>query len=261
MLATEFTDAYGTFALDWGSIHHVEVVDNHATCYREDESVLSEISFVLHEDKYVKHGEYKYYPQTRTVIKHYKYDLLHREDGPAIIISYQDDVYYEYWYKDGKVHHIGFPAIVCFKNGVLKSETWKQEGKIHRDDGPAFIMWYSNGNLKEVKYFKNEKLHREDGPASLILKENGELYHEVWYKEGDYHREDGPAVIMSHGVAKQDWYHHGVKIDMPADEPNDVEIDVPEDESNDVEMLEAPGRWEDILLEKEQQNNSDPEWD
>ena len=239
MLPNEFTDAYGTFNLDWKNIHHVEVEDNHVTCYREDGSILSEMTFVLHEDKYVKHGEYKYYLQFITTIKHYKYDLLHREDGPAVIESHINGSCYEQWYKDGKVHRIGLPACVLSNNSILTSEMWVQEGKIHREDGPAFIMWYFNGNLNEVKYYKDGKLHREDGPASLILKENGEICHEVWYKDGQYHREDGPAIIMYHGTVKQDWYHHGVKIDAIIDEPNDVE------------MLEAPSRWEDAA----------PEWD
>lgn len=249
MLATEFTDAYGTFNLDWKNIHHVEVEDNHAICYREDGSVISEFSFTFHEDKYVKHGEYKYYPQFSTTIKHYKYNLLHREDGPAFTVSHQDGTYYEHWYKDGKTHRIGFPACISSHNGIFTLELWKQEGKTHRDDGPAFILWHSNGNLNEVKYYKDGKRHREDGPASLVLTENGEIYHEVWYKDGKCHREDGPAVIMWYGTVKQDWYHHGEKIDASVDE------------SNDVEMLEAPSRWEDVLLEKEQQNPGDSEWD
>jgi hypothetical protein len=68
---------------------------------------------------------------------------LHREDGPAVILSSGSKI----WYRHGKYHREDGPAAEWY-NG----ETWWcREGRLHREDGPAFIgadgskSWWLNG--------------------------------------------------------------------------------------------------------------------
>ncbi len=88
-----------------------------------------------------KNGSYKF--DNMTV--HYKNNVLHREDGPAI-------------------EHV---------NGTKE---WYVNGELHREDGPAIEF---DGGQK--RWFKNGKLHREDGPA--VEFSHGQ--HEgLWYLNG-----------------------------------------------------------------------------
>jgi hypothetical protein len=103
-------------------------------------------------------------------VKYYKpgTDVLHREDGPAVVWTRGNKA----WYKEGKYHREGGPAIE-YSDGA---EAWYIDGKRHREDGPAFIepngheAWYKEGNR-----------HREDGPALEYA--NGR---KEWYIEGEW---------------------------------------------------------------------------
>ena len=57
-------------------------------------------------------------------------NLLHREDGPAVIYNDGGLSYYQY----NKLHRVDGPA-VTYKDG---SKRWLQFGKLHRLDGPAY---------------------------------------------------------------------------------------------------------------------------
>ena len=72
--------------------------------------------------------------------RYYKDDMIHREDGPAIINS------------DGFV-------------------AYSINNMLHREDGPAVI--YADG---DIEYWINGKRHRKDGPA--VIYSNGTL--EYW---------------------------------------------------------------------------------
>ena len=78
-----------------------------------------------------------------SLIKIYKNEKLHREDGPAIIVSNGSKV----WYRNSLCHRDDGP-------GVIDSDgfkAWYKNGLYHRDDGPAIIHndgtkeWYKNG--------------------------------------------------------------------------------------------------------------------
>ena len=159
------------------------------------------------------------------IIFHYKDNIFHREDGPAII--YPDGVV-EY-YINGKKHRKDGPAVI-YTNGIL--EYWI-EGKLVDEYRPGFgcfepksreealerldrkerpycremyladinKMWpeMKNGlivNKYGIKlYYKDDKLHREDGPA--VIYSNGNF---SYWIDGKKHREGGPAVIYSNGI-------------------------------------------------------------
>lgn len=74
----------------------------------------------------------------------YKKGILHREDGPAIIVD--GIVRHEEWYFDGLRHRIGGPAVTFFDDLI---KVWLVNGKRHRIDGPAFDspkkkIWFFN---------------------------------------------------------------------------------------------------------------------
>ena len=65
-------------------------------------------------------------------VLYYKNDLLHREDGPALVTQDKTQV----WYKNGEVHsYDNQPAIVS----VDGFKSWYDTGIRHRSDGPAVI--------------------------------------------------------------------------------------------------------------------------
>ena len=75
--------------------------------------------------------------------------VLHREDGPAIILSSGSTLYY----RDGKLHRLDGPAVEL-ANG---SKSWYLNGKLHREDGPA-IEW-ANGSKE---WYLNDKWYTEE---------------------------------------------------------------------------------------------------
>jgi hypothetical protein len=92
-------------------------------------------------------------------------DMLHREDGPAMIVSNDDGTTTE--------HYCRF-------------------GRLFRLDGPALI------NSKIKSYYVNDRLHREDGPAveiesrkayclagkDFLTKDDYEAFLEQWKEKG-----------------------------------------------------------------------------
>jgi hypothetical protein len=99
-------------------------------------------------------------------VRIYRYESLHREDGPAVTYSCGT----QQWCKNGLLHREDGPAII-YTNGT---QMWYIKGKLHRKDGPAVI--YFDGS---IEYWQYGKLHRENGPA--IILSNGT---ESWYKNG-----------------------------------------------------------------------------
>ena len=86
--------------------------------------------------------------------------VLHREDGPAIILSSGSTLYY-------------------------------RDGKLHREDGPA-CEWGSGSK----EWWLNDKLHREDGPA--IEDANGT--NEWWLNGKEYTEEEYVMIQFMNGV-------------------------------------------------------------
>jgi hypothetical protein len=123
----------------------------------------------------------------------FKDELLHREDGPAVIfVSGSKE-----WYFEGERHRDGGPAV---ENG--NACTWYHHGQKHRIDGPAEITAHG-----DAYWYVNGKLHRLDGPA--IDRKDGTY---SWFAYGKLHREDGPAssIISGHSRTRiERWYYQG----------------------------------------------------
>lgn len=92
----------------------------------------------------------RYYHKDGTVSDSYNGNILHREDGPAII--HNDG--YQAWYMDDERHREDGPAVI-FPSG---SKNWYINGVLHRLDGPAIETcnhnqtWYIHG----IRYLKQE---------------------------------------------------------------------------------------------------------
>ena len=116
----------------------------------------------------------------------------HREDGPAVIKSCGDRIWYQY----GLRHREDGPAV----ERVDGSKEWWIEGRLHRTDGPAVErvdgskLWWFNG-----------RLHRVDGPAVDYTDGTKQ-----WWLHGRLHREDGPACLWSNGDTG--WYSNGIPV-------------------------------------------------
>jgi antitoxin component YwqK of YwqJK toxin-antitoxin module len=139
---------------------------------------------------------------------------LHREDGPAYIVSNSEGGMFRWdYYQEGKLHRVGAPAS-NWASG--RDHAYYQEGKLHREasepegsPGPAvelgqggyfevvssdWLVRSFNGPAK--LYFRDGLLHRDNQPAVESLGSK------CWYQEGKLHREDGPAVEVKKG---HDW--------------------------------------------------------
>jgi hypothetical protein len=90
---------------------------------------------------------------------------LHREDGPAIINTNGDKL----WYLNDLLHREDGPAI----ERVNESKHWFLHGECHRADGPA--TEYKD----HTRYYLYNKLHRTDGPA--VEWSNNSNSYQVWY--------------------------------------------------------------------------------
>lgn len=67
--------------------------------------------------------------------------------------------------------------------GKRKIEEWRKDGYLHREDGPAYIQYYSS-NKKRFEYkfwYINGKVHREDGPACILYDRRGNEISSVWF--------------------------------------------------------------------------------
>ncbi|MFA7275886.1 MAG: hypothetical protein WC043_03685 [Pseudobdellovibrionaceae bacterium] len=151
----------------------------------------------------------------------YCYDeegLLHREDGPAAILTNGT----QKWYRHGKLHREDGPAKITpdmpQRGEYWGTQRWFQNGIMHREDGPACIL--RDGTKK---WFHRGRLHREDGPAIEYPDggkehwENGQLHcedgpavdipeMEVWIKQGKIHR-DGDLPALTCRVTNSDTFY------------------------------------------------------
>lgn len=82
----------------------------------------------------------------------YIHGKVHREDGPAVIISNGTQA----WFLNDEKHRANAPAVI-FGNGTTE---WWVNGQLHRENGPAAS--YPDGM---TKWYLNGVKHREDGPA------------------------------------------------------------------------------------------------
>ena len=92
------------------------------------------------------------YDQTEKCTMYVVNNLLHRQDGPAIV--YDNGL--QQWYLNGVQHRIGGPSHY-HPDGTAH---WMQFGKYHRVDGPAI-----NFAFGQKQWRLNGLFHRTDGPA------------------------------------------------------------------------------------------------
>ncbi len=122
-----------------------------------------------------------------------KYDddrngLIHREDGPAILIwDDHGNLICKKYVINGLSHRINGPSIRRWENKQLKHEMYFIKGLIHREDGSAFKAWNDNGILIAECYYVSGQYHREDGPSQLKWNDNGVLINETWNWNGPPH--------------------------------------------------------------------------
>ena len=122
--------------------------------------------------------------------KWYKNNMIHRVDGPAIIIPPGLN---ELQSPTLRFHSINRPAV----ERSDETKLWYLNNELHREDGPAVEK--SNGTKI---WYQNDALHRVDGPA--LEHSNG---YKEWYLNGELHRVDGPAVEHFNGY--KEWYLNG----------------------------------------------------
>ena len=103
--------------------------------------------------------------------------VLHRDDGPAVIFDYEEgEDRIELWYRYNLLHRIDGPAYNDFDG----EKRWYFKGKLHRLDGPAIEHPYGN-----YVWYIDGKRHRLDGPAAIYS--NGDL--EWWINGVKYDKE------------------------------------------------------------------------
>lgn len=97
--------------------------------------------------------------------------VLHRRNGPALVITYPDGTKQEEWYINGENHRLDGPAIqTWYPNGIKKTEMWMMYGRLHRLDGPADLSWDANGNIiSEDWYIADE--HYSSRPSQKQIDE------------------------------------------------------------------------------------------
>jgi hypothetical protein len=101
----------------------------------------------------------------------YKNGMIHREDGPAIILPNGT----ESWFLNGKLHRLDGPAVL----NSYKDKEWWIDDKLHREDGPAVM--FSNGKvewwLKSIQLTKEEWWEQlsDDQKLKIIFSKRGQL--------------------------------------------------------------------------------------
>ena len=101
-------------------------------------------------------------------------DILHKEDGPAVIAPGQFISYYI----NGNEHRDDGPSLI-WEDGF---QGWSKHGKIHRTDGPALLdpNWGASWFIEDKEIF-SRKLYQEltglsdEDMSMLVLKYGGFL--------------------------------------------------------------------------------------
>lgn len=132
-------------------------------------------------------GEIRYYNNQK---------LLHRDDGPALIIPDQREEYY----LNGILHRVDGPALIIFG----EKQEYYINGILHREDGPAVV--YDDGGKT---FYLNGKLESFDGNPGHVAY-NGNKF---WYREGNLHRSGGlPAIIRVDSKFEKEFWVDGKRI-------------------------------------------------
>jgi len=168
-----------------------------------------------------------------------QFGILHREDGPAIVLNETTDTNFfipekrfflfgqsieESVYKKlgaerliaenssiiEKTVRYGIHHLDIFLNLEFGCSFKNVFGRIHCSDGPAVIGEsisdidgsHYKFTLKVWRQFG--RMHREDGPAFLLQDEFGRVIREEYFQFGQRHRDSGPAIVENYFDEKLD---------------------------------------------------------
>ncbi len=126
----------------------------------------------------------------------------------------------ERWYRDGKLHRDDGPAEISYFDDQLDEEYWYRHGKLHRKDGPAEI-WYECGQIIKEYWCRDDKLHREDGPAEIYY-ENGQIDEEYWRRDGKLCPTGVLTSAIYNNITSKVWYYMDDKSTQDIDEFRDA---------------------------------------
>jgi hypothetical protein len=71
-------------------------------------------------------------------------------------------------------------------NGYLRKE-WRNELHfLHREDGPAYICYYTDGTIMWEEFYLNGKNHRYSGPAQISYNRDGSIEWKSFYIKGKH---------------------------------------------------------------------------
>jgi antitoxin component YwqK of YwqJK toxin-antitoxin module len=198
-----------------------------AYCFRdgirhpEDEPQLAIIQFHLPDQPKQAPGEDRppdgYSRKTNSdgaIIQEYRQNgQLHREDGPARILTHPHEGVTEEYYRNGRCHREDGPACLQrLANGIVVTERWGRNGELHRENGPAWIDRHENGIVLSERWFHEpEGLHRTNAPAWIERDDDGTVTAEYWYHHRLLDRTDGPAWVARNpdGSASDRYFLNG----------------------------------------------------
>lgn len=140
--------------------------------FHAEQNIFQKISNFFRKNRFFHIGHYE--------IRWYKNSKLHREEGPALILSNGQCQ----WFIDGIRQRKNGPSYIS----SLGDEHWLIGDTYHREDGPAVKLYGCKADCGE-EWWLNGVLHREGKPALIWPDGTRE-----WFLHGERHREDGPAL-------------------------------------------------------------------
>jgi len=127
-------------------------------------------------------------------IEYWKDGKLHRDNGPAITITFKIDnnsYLFEYWFKNSIPFNKENEYSSCgYKNNkLIFYQCTNKKGLLHRDDGKSAHWGLDNDNLEFFIFYKDGIQH---GNGDLPSYMSGKL--SMWKQNGDLHRLNKPSL-------------------------------------------------------------------
>lgn len=130
--------------------------------------------------------------------------VLHRTDGPAVVVDNSDGDHHEVWFQGDVMHREDGPAQTSCTSDGIRIEEWQNFGERHRIDGPAVTIT-DCGEVTTELWYRFGELHRDkDEPASRVVV-NGDLTEQFW--RAGKHRTSIPWCVTHHrdGRVTEKW--------------------------------------------------------
>lgn len=120
-------------------------------------------------------------------IGYYRNGRVSKEDGPAIILYYDEKVSMETYMINGNTIE-NKPTYIYYNKGVLYRKEWYKDDKLHNENGPA-VVTYNEGEISSKTYYYEGKCHRTDGPAFQNWFDINEYYlYDNYYSEEQFNK-------------------------------------------------------------------------